>query len=122
MSFVVENYEYQTIITLQVQNPGYFECLALSRIIRKAADAKNRDIIINLSKLTALDNFFIEKLVSARNHCEKNNCIIALCGLEHEILSVFYLLRLDKYFEFYDNIEEAVLRKNRLVKRRLKVV
>lgn len=69
-----------------------------------------------------IDNLFVEKLFSFKKHCDKNNCCISLCGGDQEILAIFYLIKLDKYFEFYENIEEAVSRQNRLIRRRLKVV
>jgi len=54
--------------------------------------------------------------------CDNNNCIISLCGMNPDTLCIFYLLKLDKYFEIYDNLNEAVLREHRLIKRRLKAV
>ena len=81
-----------------------------------------RDIIINLNRISTFDNLFIEKLLRFQRHCETKNCSISLCGANHDALCIFYLLKLDKYFEFYENEDEALLRENRLVKRRLKVV
>ncbi len=83
---------------------------------------ENRNIIFNLSKIKTIDNILVEKLIAAQKYWEKRNRAVCLCGISPETLSVFYLLKLDKYFEFYENEKEAFLRKNRLVKRRLKAV
>ena len=81
-----------------------------------------RDVVINLSRIKVFDNKFVQKLICIEKKLRQNNCSIALCGLNYDILCVLYLIRLDKYFEFYENGNDAFLRENRLVRRRLKVV
>ncbi len=120
--FVVENINNATVINVQAKKLELFECLSLKKIITGISNQKNRDIIINLGSITNLNNLFVEKLICSGKHCEKNNCTIALCGVNHNILCILYLLNLDRYFEFYENEQEALLRENRLVKRRLKAV
>jgi len=121
MVFVVENSNYNALIRIHAEKLELSDCLKLKRIINRLS-GHNRDIILNLAELKILDNVFVEKLISSQKHCEKNNCTLSLCGVSPDVLCVFYLLKLDKYFEFYENEEEAYFRENRLVKRRLKVV
>ena len=122
MFFSIKNINNTDIINIRAKKLEVSECLMLIKIIAKISKRRNRKIILNLNYILNLDNFFVERLIYCQKYCAKNNCIIAFCRVKPDILSVFFLLKLDKYFEFYENEYDALLRENRLIKRRLKAV
>ena len=97
----------------------------ISSLCRQSASqpaAHNRHIVLNFNNSKEFNNMFIEKLLFAGKFCAKNNIIISFCGINTDALSIFYLLKLDEYFEFYSDKYDAILRKNRLIKRRIQAV
>ena len=122
MFFSIKNINNTDIINIRAKKLEVSECLMLIKIIAKISKRRNRKIILNLNYILNLDNFFVERLIYCQKYCDKNNCIISFCRVKPDILSVFFLLKLDKYFEFYEDEYDAFLRKNRLIKRRLKAV
>ena len=122
MIFSIKDIGNTSIIYIQAKSFSLSECLLISKTIIKLAKRKNRYIVLNLNYSLAINNLFLEMLLFSWRFCDRNNCIISLSGINPDTLCIFYLLKLDKYFEIYDNSHEAILRKNRLVKRRLKVV
>lgn len=120
--FIVRDIRDVSIIKIQTKKLEMLQCLMLYKIIQKLTEKKNRNIVLDLECLQAINNLFIEKLLKSHKLCESQNCSLSLCGLKHNVLCIFYLLKLDKYFEFYENKKEAFLRENRLVKRKLKIV
>jgi len=122
MDLNVKNIENWDIVDIRLEKPCLSEYIQISRELNRLVSNKNRYIVINLKQVAVFENLFIEMLLSAKKSCEKTNCNVSVCGMNQDILCIFYLLRLDKYFEFYEDEYDALLRKNRLVKRKLRVV
>ncbi len=123
MIFNIKSIEKNTdIVCIYSQRPALSECLLISKVINRQAKLKNRHIVIKFNRNTILNNFFTEMLISAKRICDKNGSSISLCAMNPDILCIFYLLKLDSFFEFYENEHDAFLRSNRLIKRRLKAV
>ncbi len=122
MIFDVKKFESGVVITIQVEEfrPEY--CLLINRAIIKMIKFGAKNIIINLNQNISLNNLFIENLLFTRRYCNRFNGTIAVCGIKPDVLGIFYLLNLDKYFEFYENELDAVNRANRLIKRKLKLL
>ena len=122
MIFSIKNLEDAVVIDIKAKKPVLSEYLLLGKTIKKLARFKNRHIVLNLNHDIILENSFIEILLSSWKTCDKSDCILSICGVKADMFCIFYLLRLDKYFEFYEDKYDAVLRENRFVRRRLKVV
>ncbi|HSA05898.1 MAG TPA: hypothetical protein P5556_01820 [Candidatus Gastranaerophilales bacterium] len=122
MIFTVKNIKNTDIINIQNKKYSIFEMALLFKTIIKLAEQKNRHVIINFNQKQVLNNLFIETLMSAQKYCDRTNSVLSLCGMRSDTLCVFYLLKLDKHFEFYENQFDAVIRENRLIRRRLKAV
>ena len=113
------------IVDIQVKNAGLSEGIVFKKKILELAmliSEQNRHIVLSFNNSREFHNIFVEKLILAGKFCAKNNVTLSFCGVGVEKLSVFYLLKFDEYFEFYEDKYDAVLRKNRLIKRRLQVV
>lgn len=90
------------ILELQIKNKGY--------------------VVIDFNNCKKFNNMFIQKLLSAGNFCANNDIDISFCGISPDSLYIFYLLKLDNYFEIYATQKDAISRKNRLIKRIFQVV
>lgn len=122
MIFTIKTSDNTDIIYIYSQKPDSAACLRLKKFICNQARVKSRHIVLKISHNMVIDNFFIEMLLSAQEYCAKNDSEISLCGMSPNVMCIVYLIKLDKFFELYEDEYDAFLRENRLVKRRLKAV
>ncbi len=122
MIFTVKNVGNTDIIYIHARRPGLPEYLLIGRAIDAHAGLQNRHIVLKLNQNLVLENLFVEMALSVRRNCIQNNSSLSLCCTNPDLLSILYLLKLDRFFEFYESEHDAFSRENRLVKRRLKAV
>ncbi len=122
MIFTVKKVKNTNIVCIHTKKFSEAECLQVYRFISRQVRLKNRYIMLKLNQNLILNNFFVEMLLSIRRICDKNNAEISLCDITPDNLCILYLLKLDKFFEFYENEYDAFMRENRFVKRYLRAV
>ncbi len=57
------------------------------------------DVLLDLSRVTAISSEMFGKLMRARNKCKSEGRRFRLCGIASDLLKIFQTLNLDSYFE-----------------------
>lgn len=122
MFFRIKSKKNIDFIYIKAKTLSAADCLQINKFVFSRKNLENRRIAINLNDVSRADNFFVEMLLSLKQICDKRNSQISLYGINPDLFCIFYLLKLDKYFEFYENENDILLRKNRYIKRHLKAV
>ncbi|HEY9196016.1 MAG TPA: STAS domain-containing protein [Mucilaginibacter sp.] len=68
----------------------------------------NKYVVVNFEQVIYVDSSFLGALVSALKLAMSKGGDIAVVGLNSDIKSLFQLVRLDKVFRIYTNIQEAL--------------
>jgi|YelNatPaOPRAMG01_1025707.scaffolds.fasta_scaffold00049_15 anti-sigma B factor antagonist len=68
----------------------------------------NTRLVVDLSEVTYVDSSALGVLVTGLKQARKANGCLKLCGLRGNVLRVFELTRLTKFFEIYETAEQAI--------------
>lgn len=112
----------ENILDIPANKQDFSACMSINREIMSLARGRAKNIIINLESTTYIDNTFVNMLLDSEKFCFKSGCTLSICGMSPDILCAFYLLKLDKCIELYETANDALYRKNRLVRRKFRVV
>ncbi len=96
--------------------------IVLRKNFRKLINNNNVNILINFSNVLSINISDLACILFAQKLCKKNGGRIDFYGVRTELLLLFYIVQFDKSFNIYNSEIEAVLDRNRLVRRRLKVI
>lgn len=78
------------------------------KVLLQLTKEKTPTILINLGKVIYMDSSGVATLVEGLQQVGKYGGKFKLANLRAEVKDVFELSRLDKVFEIYDTIEEAL--------------
>lgn len=68
-------------------------------------------LVIDFEEVTYIDSSFLGALVSGLKYALSKGSDIALVNLHKDIFGLFELIRMDKVFTIYSNLEDAVNKK-----------
>jgi anti-sigma B factor antagonist len=71
-------------------------------------DAGNRYVAVNFEEVTYVDSSFLGAMVSSLKYALSKKAEIYLTGLQKDIFDLLHLIRMDKVFKIYGNVEEVV--------------
>ncbi len=74
----------------------------------KLTKKKTPMILVNLEKVSYMDSSGVATLIEGLQHCNKYKGRFRLVSLRDNVREVFELTRLDKIFEIYNDVNEAV--------------
>lgn len=69
---------------------------------------KESDIVLDFSEVTFIDSSCLGALVSSVKSLRAKKGDLKLSCLQEEVRSIFQITRLDKIFEIFENVEEAI--------------
>jgi anti-sigma B factor antagonist len=69
-----------------------------------------RALIVNLDAVRYMDSSGIATMVEALQRANKSNIPFKVAGLSNNVLEVFELVKLEKVFDIYDSLDEALKR------------
>lgn len=69
---------------------------------------KERDLVLDLEKVSFIDSSCLGTLVAVVRNLRDQKGDIKLCCLNDDVRSIFQITRLERIFELYDSIDEAV--------------
>jgi anti-sigma B factor antagonist len=78
------------------------------KVLLQLVDNKTAAIIINFQDVVYIDSSGIATLVEGLQEVEKYNGKFMLTNLSDKVMDVFELSRLDKVFDIYESLEEAL--------------
>ena len=71
-------------------------------------DGGKRNILINLTNVSYIDSSGIGVLISSLSRLKKVGGALKIMGVHGSVKKVFELTKLDKFFEIYQDEEEAI--------------
>lgn len=80
----------------------------LRKAVLQLTEKENAAIIIDLDEVTYMDSSGVATLVEGLQESEKYGGSFAIANLDSKVKAVFELSRLDKVFQIYDSLEEAL--------------
>lgn len=85
------------------------ECAARFReALDKSFSQGHRDFVIDLKQMAGIDSAGLEAFTAAQRQCEEQLGIIRFCAADPGVRKILELTRLDRTFEMYDQLEEAL--------------
>lgn len=107
MKIKTQDYNAVTVIELQGDLDGDFIQLFQDTISDTIA-ANKSGIVLDMSNIGFIDSEGLEQLLWARDYCNDNNCQFRLAGLDEGCKKILEITRLEKEFDRYSELAEAV--------------
>jgi anti-anti-sigma factor len=107
MKVKIQDYNEVIVVELQGELGGddieFFQSTITDTISRCKAG-----IVLDMSSLGFIDGQGLEQLLWARDYCTQNECELRLAGLDENCMRILEVTRLDKEFNHYAELAEAV--------------
>ena len=107
MKIKTQDYNEVTVVELQ----GDLDSDSTELIRSTITDLISRSrtgVVLDMSGTGFIDSQGLEQLLWTRDYCDENNCQLRLAGLEENCEKILEITRLDKEFERYVELAEAV--------------
>ena len=88
--------------TLDTRNVSEFRETIQSLLVQE------ENIVLDMSKVTFIDSAGLGALLSAMKQITAIGGSLRLAGLNNDVLTLFRLVRMNRVFEIFDTIEEAI--------------
>lgn len=83
-------------------------CQPLKDQIQESLRRGQNRLVVDLSDVTYVDSSALGVLVTGLKMVRQSSGTLKLCGLQGNVLRVFELTRLTKFFEIYENADQAL--------------
>jgi anti-sigma B factor antagonist len=107
MKVKIQDYNEVTVVELQGELDGddteFFQSTITDIISRCKAG-----VVLDMSGLGFIDGEGLEQLLWARDYCNQNKCELRLAGLDENCMRILEITRLEKEFNHYGELAEAV--------------
>jgi len=107
MKVKTQDYNDVTVVELQ----GELDSDSVDLYQNTIADVVARHragIVLDMSGLGFIDSEGLERLLWARDYCDENKCQLRLAGLDENCEKILEITRLEKEFDRYAELAEAV--------------
>jgi anti-sigma B factor antagonist len=107
MRIKTQDYNDVTVVELQGELDGDFTELlqnTITGIVRK----RKAGIVLDMSGVGFIDSQGLEQLLWSRDYCNENKCALRLAGLDENCGKILEITRLEKEFDRYAELAEAV--------------
>lgn len=107
MKIKIQDYNEVTVVELQGELDGddveFFQSTITDIISRCKVG-----MVLDMSGLGFVDGEGLEQLLWARDYCNQNKCELRLAGLDENCMRILEITRLEKEFNHYVELAEAV--------------
>jgi anti-anti-sigma factor len=107
MKIKTQDYEDLTVIELQGELTGDFVDM-LKNIVQTVMIKKKPGIVFDMSQVGFVDSKGLEQLLWMREYCSENSCAFKLAGLGENCAKILEITQLQKEFDRYSELAEAV--------------
>lgn len=107
MKVKTQNYNDVAVVELQGELDSDFIEMFQDTIEAIVAGHKV-GIVLDMSGVGFIDSEGLERLLWARDYCNKNTCQLRLAGLDETCAKILEITRLDNEFDRYAELAEAV--------------
>jgi anti-anti-sigma factor len=107
MRIETQDYNEVTVITLQGElDNDSMEMLKNS--VTQTVSKSISGIVLDMSSVSFVDSQGLEQLLWTRDYCNENRCEFRLAGLDENCTKILEITRLEKEFDHYAELSEAV--------------
>lgn len=100
---------YNNVTVLEIRGELGSESIDMFRQAVSSAVAERKEgVVLDMSQVTFIDSEGLEQLLWSRDHCRDNQCQMKLAALDETCAKILEITRLDKEFEHYAELAEAV--------------
>ena len=107
MKVKTQDYNDATVVELHGEFTGDF-CEMFRNTTSELILQNKRWIVLDVSNMSLVDSEALEQLLWLRDYCHENKCELKLAGLDENFVKILELTRLDKEFDRYTELAEAV--------------
>jgi anti-sigma B factor antagonist len=107
MKVRMQDYNNVTVVELQGELDGDSTEL-LQNTITDIIAKRKAGIVLDVSGVGFVDGQGLEQLLRSRDYCSENKCEIKLAGLDENLIKILEVTRLEKEFDRYAELTEAV--------------
>lgn len=108
MRTVTEHREGKTVLKLKEERLDAHNSGELKDRILKLFEEGERDLIVDLHEVEFIDSSGLGALLSGHKNAIQRSAAFALAGLQPRVRSMFELTRLQRVFEIYPGLSEAL--------------
>jgi anti-sigma B factor antagonist len=108
MKIVTEQHEGKTVLSLKEGRLDAHNSGELKSRILKSFEEGGRDIIVDLGDVQFIDSSGLGALLSGHKNAIQRSAGFALSGLQPRVKAMFELTRLQRVFEIYPGLREAL--------------
>lgn len=80
----------------------------LKELVLKTLEEGGRHLVVVLDDVKFIDSSGLGALLSGYKNANQRGGTLVLCGLQPRVLSMFELTRLDRVFEIYPRLQDAL--------------
>lgn len=107
MKIKTQDYNDVTVVELQGELDSEF-AEQLKNTITEIIARHRTGIVLDVSEVGFIDSKGLERLLWARDYCDENSCQLRLAGLDENCSKILEITRLEKEFDRYSELSEAV--------------
>ena len=108
----INSNEVENALILTIKESKVFDEIIVNSIndqIQPILESNEKpNVILNFVNVTYISSSFLGKIVSMNKKIKAKSQKFILCGLNENIMEIFQITRLDKFFIFQPSVDEAV--------------
>lgn len=108
MKVKVQDYNDVTVVELQGEFDGNDDAELFQSTITDVIRKSKTGVVLDMSAVGFIDGKGLEQLLWARDYCNQNKCELRIAGLDENCMRILEITRLEKEFNHYVELAEAV--------------
>lgn len=105
----IKTQNYNDVAVVEIQGELDSDSVEMfQNTITGIIDTHKSGIVLDMSEVGFVDSAGLEQLLCVRDYCSENDCQLRLAGLDETVTKILEITRLDKEFESYTELAEAV--------------
>jgi anti-sigma B factor antagonist len=105
----VKTQEYNDVVVVELQGEFDHEFGEMFRNTISTVVSKHKmGVVLDMNGVNFIDSCGLSELLWARDYCSENMCQLKLAGLDESCAKILEITRLDRAFEVYGELAQAV--------------
>lgn len=98
----------KTVVDIDTQNVDFRNCEAIKSAVAGMVSQGQKDILLNLSKVSFMDSSGLSVILFCKRTCEEANGTFGVYGLQNYVNNLVNLTNLNKTIDIFKSESEAV--------------
>jgi anti-sigma B factor antagonist len=108
MNLTIEKITDYSVVTVGDERIDAHNSDELKQSLLRMIDGGDTKLVIKLQQVRFIDSSGLGALLSANKHVALKSGKLVLAGIQKQVLAMFELTRLNRVFEIYSDIDEAL--------------